>query len=100
MGVPEEIVVGVPFRYSIERSTYSAEGVQTVKLVFSDDTVLDYTTGYAPNHGEHVFTQIGRHTVVLTITDGAGVEHTDTRVVMVVDPADTGGSQEPQTVLV
>lgn len=100
LDVPEDVAVGVPFQYSIGRSTYSAEGVQAVTLVFSDGTVLKYTTGYAPNQGEHVFMQAGRHTVTLTIVDGAGVEHTDTCVVMVVDPASTPGSQEPQTVLV
>ena len=100
LDVPDEVVAGVPFEYSIGRSLYGEEGVQAVKLVFSDGTVLDYTTGHAPNQGEHVFMQVGRHTVTLTIVDGAGDECTDTRVVMVADPVGMPGSQEPQTVLV
>lgn len=100
LDVPEDVVAGVPFQYSIGRSSYGDEGVQAVKLVFSDGTVLDYTTGHAPNQGEHVFTQVGRHTVTLAIVDGAGDEYTDTRVVMVADPAGESGSQAPQTVLV
>ena len=100
LDVPDEVVVGVPFQYSIGRSTYSAEGVQAVTLVFSDGTVLKYTTGHAPNQGEHVFTQVGRYTMTLTIVDGAGVEYTDTRVVMVAHPNGAPGSQAPQTVLV
>ena len=100
LDVPDEVVVGVPFQYSIGRSIYAVEGVQAVKIVFSDGTTLNYTTGHAPNQGEHVFTQAGRYTMTLTIVDGAGVEHTDTCVVMAVDPASTPGSQEPQTVLV
>lgn len=100
LDVPDEVVAGVPFDYSIERSSYGEEGVQAVTLVFSDGTVLDYTTGHAPNQGKHVFTQTGRHIMTLSIVDGAGDEYTDTRVVMVADPAGAGGSQEPQTVLV
>lgn len=100
LDVPDEVVAGVPFQYSIGRSSYGEEGVQAVTLVFSDGTVLDYTTGYAPNQGEHVFMQVGRHMVTLTIVDGAGDEYTDTRVVMAADPAGRPGSQAPQTVLV
>ena len=99
LDVPDAVAPGVPFAYSIARSTYGEQGVRGVKMEFSDGTVLDYTTGHAPNQGEHVFVDVGRHTVTLTIIDVDGVAHTDTRVVMVQD-AGVHGSQEPQTVLV
>ena len=85
LDLPEQVMAGQYFEYTIARSTYSAEGVSAVYLDFGDGTRMEYVSGNAPETGQYVYADTGRYTVTLTIVDAHGAEYTDTRTVLVGD---------------
>lgn len=99
LDIPDEVMAGQRFGYTIARSTYGAEGVSAVYIDFGDGTRMEYVSGNAPNEGQYAYADAGRYIATLTIVDADGAEYTDTRTVLVGDP-DQRGAQEPETVLV
>ena len=99
LDIPEQVMAGQRFGYTIARSTYSVEGVSAVYIDFGDGTRLEYVSGNAPNEGQYSYLDTGRYTATLTIVDADGTEYTDSRTVLVSDPT-TPDSQELKTVMV
>lgn len=86
LDLPEQVMAGQYFEYTIARSMYSAEGVSAVYIDFGDGTRMEYVSGNAPETGQYVYADTGRYTATLTIVDVHGAEYTDTRTVLVGDP--------------
>lgn len=99
LDIPEQVMAGQRFGYSIARSTYSAEGVSAVYIDFGDGTYMEYVSGNAPNEGQYSYLDTGRYTATLTIVNTDGTEYTDSRTVLVSDST-TPDSQELKTVMV
>ena len=99
LDIPEQVMAGQRFGYTIARSTYSVEGVSAVYIDFGDGTRMEYVSGNAPSKGQYSYVDTGRYTATLTIVDADGTEYTDSRTVLVSDPT-TPDSQELKTVMV
>ena len=99
LDIPEQVMAGQRFGYTIARSTYSVKGVSAVYIDFGDGTRLEYVSGNAPNEGQYSYVDTGRYTATLIIVDADGTEYTDSRTVLVSDPT-TPDSQELKTVMV
>lgn len=99
LDIPEQVMVGQRFGYTIARSTYSVEGVSAVYIDFGDGTRMEYVSGNAPSEGQYSYADTGRYTATLIIVDADGTEYTDSRTVLVSDPT-TPDSQELKTVMV
>ena len=99
LDIPEQVMAGQHFEYTIARSTYSAEGVGAVYIDFGDGTRMEYVSGNAPETSQHAYADTGRYTATLTIVDARGVEHTDTHTVLVGD-AHQDSAQGPEIVSV
>lgn len=99
LDLPEQVMAGQRFEYTIARSTYSAEGVSAVYIDFGDGTRMEYVSGNAPESSQHAYADTGRYTATLTIVDARGVEHTDTHTVLVGDPHQDS-AQGPEIVAV
>lgn len=99
LDIPEQVMAGQRFGYTIARSTYSVKGVSAVYIDFGDGTRLEYVSGNAPSEGQYSYADTGRYTATLTIVDADGTEYTDSRTVLVSDPT-TPDSQELKTVMV
>ena len=99
LDIPEQVMAGQRFGYTIARSTYSVKGVSAVYIDFGDGTRLEYVSGNAPSEGHYSYADTGRYTATLIIVDADGTEYTDSRTVLVSDPT-TPDSQELKTVMV
>lgn len=99
LDIPEQVIAGQRFGYTIARSTYSAAGVSAVYIDFGDGTRMEYVSGNAPNEGQYSYLDTGRYTATLIIVDADGTEYTDSRTVLVSDST-TPDSQELETVMV
>ena len=99
LDIPEQVMAGQRFGYTIARSTYGVEGVSAVYIDFGDGTRMEYVSGNAPSEGQYSYADTGRYTATLIIVDADGTEYTDSRTVLVSDPT-TPDSQELKTVMV